>query len=174
MKKILISAGAVAALALTSAPAAAAPVSATANAKAKIFKPLSLNQVSGADLDFATIVLGAGSYTSNVVVDQTGALTSCGANLTCSGTTAAAKFKATGTSNATLSITLPSSTVSLTDGVTGDPSLTVTLDAPTTANLGSAGPTTGVTFGVGGSLSVPSTTPDNFYSGTFTVNADYQ
>jgi len=52
--------------------------------------------------------------------------------------------------------------------------LTVTLDAPTTANLGSAGPTTGVTFGVGGSLSVPSTTPDNFYSGTFTVNADYQ
>lgn len=174
MKKLLISAGAVAALALTSAPAAAAPVSATANAKAKIFKPLTLTQVSGADLDFATIVLGTFSGTSNVVVAQDGSKTSCGTGLTCSGTTAAAKFTATGTSNADLSITLPSSTVSLSDGVSGDPSLTVTLDAPTTANLGSAGPTTGVTFGVGGSLAIPSGTIDGFYSGTFTVNADYK
>ena len=174
MKKLLISAGAVAALALTSAPAAATPVSATANAKAKIFMPLTLAQVKGADLDFATIVMGTYTGTSNVVVAQDGSLTSCGTGLTCSGTTAAAQFTAKGTSKADLAITLPSSTVSLTDGVLGDPALTVTLDAPMTANLGSAGPTTGVTFGVGGSLAVPSGTIDGFYSGTFTVDADYQ
>ena len=174
MNKLLISAGAVAALAFTSVPAAAAPVSATANAKAKIFKPLTLAQVSGADLDFATIVLGTFSGTSNVVVAQDGSKTSCGTGLTCSGTTAAAKFTAKGTSNAALTITLPSSTVLLSDGVSADPKLTVTLDAPTTANLGSDGPNTGVTFGVGGTLGVPSGTIDGFYSGTFTVNADYQ
>jgi len=173
MNKLLISAGAVAALALTSAPAAAAPVSATANAKAKIFRPLTLTH-NAADLDFATIVLGAGAYTAHVVVAQDGSKTSCSATVTCSGTTAAASFTATGTSNADLSITLPSSTVSLTDGVTGDPAISATLDAPTTVNLGSAGPTTGVTFGVGGDLAVPSGTIDGFYSGTFTVNADYK
>jgi Mat/Ecp fimbriae major subunit len=172
MNKLLISAGAVAALALTSAPAAATPVTASANAKAKIYKPLKIQNNTG--LDFATIVLsGSGSYNATVSVDQTGAIT-CDPNVTCSGTPAAASFTAFGTSNANLAITLPSSTVTLLGTNSKSNTLTLTLNAPTTENLGSAGPTTGVTFGVGGSITFPSTQADDTYTGTFSVNADYQ
>jgi hypothetical protein len=48
------------------------------------------------------------------------------------------------------------------------------LSAPTTVGLGAAGPTTGASFGVGGSISVKDTTPDDLYTGSLTVNADYQ
>jgi hypothetical protein len=41
-------------------------------------------------------------------------------------------------------------------------------------NLGAAGSTTGVTFSIGGSIVLASTTPDGVYSGTFAVTADYQ
>lgn len=174
MKKLLISAGAVAALALTSAPAAATPVSATANAKAKIYTPLTIAQVNGKDLDFATIVLsGTGAYTNTITVDQAGVIT-CGANVTCSGTTSNAAFTVTGTKNANVTISLPSPTVQI-QGVNNSANkLTVTLIAPpstTPLNLGSTGTTT---FGVGGSLQVSNTTPDDLYSAQFTVNADYQ
>jgi hypothetical protein len=41
-------------------------------------------------------------------------------------------------------------------------------------NLGANGSTTGFTFGIGGSISLDSTTPDGVYTGTFAVTADYQ
>jgi hypothetical protein len=172
MKKLLISAGAVAALALTSAPAAATPVSASANAKAKIYRPLTITKNS--DLDFATIVLsGAAPYTDTVTVSQAGAIT-CGTHVTCSGTPAAANFTVKGTSNSTAAISLASGTVTLAGTNTPSNTLTLTLNAPTTLAIGSAGPTTGASFGVGGSIPVSDTTPDDLYTGTFTVNADYQ
>jgi hypothetical protein len=71
-----------------------------------------------------------------------------------------------------VNITLPASTVSLTGSNGG--TLTLTIDAPTTAAIGSAGPTTGVTFGVGGSLTLTDTTTDGVYTGSFAVDADYQ
>lgn len=172
MKKLLISAGAVAALALTSAPAAATPVSATANAKAKIYRPLTLTNNNG--LDFATIVLsGSGTYNATVSVSQAGGLT-CDPNVTCSGTPAAANFTLKGTSNAVAAITLPSSSVTLTGTNSSSNTLTLNLNAPSTVTIGSAGPTTGVNFGVGGSIAFPSTQADDTYTGTFTVDADYQ
>ena len=171
MKKILISAGAVAALALTSAPAAATPVSASANAKAKIYRPLTITK--NTDLDFATIVLsGTAPYTDTVTVSQAGAIT-CGADVTCSGTPAAASFKLTGTKNSTAAISLSASSISLAGTNTPANTLTLTLNAPATVALGTTG-NTGTNFGVGGSISVSDTTPDDLYTGTFTVNADYQ
>jgi hypothetical protein len=41
-------------------------------------------------------------------------------------------------------------------------------------NLGASGSTTGVTFAIGGSITLASTTPDGVYTGTFQVTADYQ
>lgn len=171
MKKLLISAGAAAVLALSATPAAAAPVSANANAQAKIFRPLSITNNNG--LDFGTLVLsGSGTFSTPVAVGQSGALTYDNTLITASGTTQAASFTVKGTSNQTVAISLPASTVSLSGSNGG--TLTLTLDAPTTAALGAAGPTTGVTFGVGGSITVANTTTDGVYTGTFAVNADYQ
>ena len=171
MNKLLISAGAAAVLALTATPAAAAPVSATANAQAKIYRPLSIQNNQG--LDFATLVLsGTGTYSTDVSVDQSGGLTYDNTYVTPSGTSQAATFTVFGTSNQTVAITLPSSTVSLTGSNGG--SLTLTLDAPATADLGSDGPNTGVTFGVGGTLTLTDGTTDGVYTGNFDVDADYQ
>jgi hypothetical protein len=170
MNKLLISAGAVAALALTSAPAAATPVSASANAKAKIYRPLTITKQT--DLDFATVVLGTGTYSNTITVSQAGGIT-CGANVTCSGTPAAATFKLTGTNNSTAAISLAASSVTLTGTNTPANTLTLTLSAPATVALGSSG-TSGTNFGVGGSLTVTNATPDDLYQGSFTVNADYQ
>lgn len=172
MTKLLISVAAVAALALTSAPAAAAPVSANANAKARIYRPLTITNNNG--LDFGTIVLsGTGPYSATVSVSQAGGLT-CNTNVTCSGSTTAANFTVKGTSNQTVAITLPSSTVTLTGANSSSNTLTVNLSAPATVALGAAGPTTGATFGVGGSITFPDTQADDVYSGSFAVNADYQ
>ena len=171
MNKLLISAGAAAALALTATPAAAAPVSANANAQAKIYRPLSIVNNNG--LDFGTLVVsGTAPYSTNVAVSQTGGLTYDNTLITPSGTTQAASFTVKGTSNQKVNITLPQATVTL-NGSNGG-TLTLTLDAPATATIGSAGPTTGVDFGVGGSLTIKDTTTDGVYTGSFAVNADYQ
>lgn len=171
MNKLLISAGAAAALAFTATPASAAAVSANANAQAKIYRPLSI--VNNQGLDFGTLVLsGTAPYSTPVAVSQAGALTSDPTYVTPSGTAQAATFTVKGTSNQTVAITLPQATVTL-NGSNGG-TLTLTLDAPTTAALGAAGPTTGVTFGVGGSLTLADTTTDGVYTGSFAVNADYQ
>jgi hypothetical protein len=147
-------------------------VSATANAKAKIYKPLTIAQINGKDLDFATIVLsGTGPYTDTISVSQAGAIT-CGTHVTCSGTASNAGFTLTGTKNAKVAVSLPSATVTLAGTNTPANTLVVTLSAPATAvDLGTTG---SANFGVGGSLQVSDTTPDDLYTAQFTVNADYQ
>jgi hypothetical protein len=172
MKHVVIAAGAVAALALTSAPAAAA-VSATANAnaQAKIFRPLTLTK--NTDLNFGTIVISGSSFTGEVVqLDQAGAVT-CGGgtNLVCDTTNAsAATFTVVGTNNQTVDVTVPA-TVSLTGSNGG--TLSMSTDAPATVALGASG-NAGVPFGVGGSISIDSTTTDGVYTGNFDVTANYQ
>lgn len=170
MKKFLISAAtAMAALAM---PTQAAAVSANSNGKVKIYRALTITNNNG--LDFGTIVLsGTGPYTATVSVSQAGAIT-CNANVSCSGTPTAASFTVRGTSNQTVAISLPSSTVTLTGANNAANTLTLNLNAPATATLGPAGPTTGVTFGVGGSITFTNTQADDVYNGTFAVNADYQ
>jgi hypothetical protein len=170
MNKLLATAGAIAVLALTSTAAQAVTPATQATATAKIFKPLTITAVQ--NLDFGTIVLTGSSFTGEVVsMSQAGAVT-CGSNpgvlLTCSGAPTAAQYKLVGTNNAVVTISSPAF------NLTGPGTLAFTPNAPATVNLGANGSTTGFTFGIGGSISLDSTTPDGVYSGTFAVTADYQ
>ena len=170
MKKILILAGAAAALA-AGGPANAQSVNATTNATAtaRIYQPLTLTSVR--NLDLGTIVLsGTGAYTESVGIDQLGNFT-CGAgNLTCSGTTQTAQYYATGTMDQTLTVTV-AATLALVNQTQAAPDLTLNVDAPGTALLDTNGE---VTFDIGGSIDVSDTTAEGVYQGTFDVSADYQ
>ena len=168
MNKVLRAATAVVALALTSTPVAAVSPATQATASAKIFRPLTISFVQ--NLDFGTLVLsGGGAWAGQVIsMDQTGVLTGCGTNVTCSGTPKPAQYKLVGTNNAIVTISSPGF------NLTGPGTLAFTPNAPATVNLGTTGSTTGVTFGIGGSITLASTTPDGVYTGTFAVTADYQ
>lgn len=157
-------------LALCSSPAAAVSPATQATATAKIYRPLTISWVQ--NLDYGTIVLTGASFAGEVVsISQAGALT-CGSNpgvlLTCSGSPQPAKYKLVGTNNAVVTITCPGF------NLTGPGTLAFTPNAPATVNLGASGATTGLTFAIGGSITLASTTPDGVYSGTFAVTADYQ
>lgn len=170
MKRIVAVAGAVAALALPGTPAGAVSPATQATATAKILKPLTISFVQ--NLDFGMIVLTGASFSGEVVsINQAGALT-CGSNpgvvLTCSGSPQPARYKIVGTNNATVTISSPGF------NLTGPGTLAFTPSAPATVNLGATGSTTGVTFSIGGSITLASTTPDGVYNGTFQVTADYQ
>src|SRR5262249_51036705 len=120
MKKLLISAGALAALAITT-PATAANTAQT-NATVNIVSPLTLDKHT--DLNFGTVV---GPFAGETVhVDMAGART-CG-GLTCSGTYGAATFTVSGTPNQAVTLTIPSS-VTLNGSVSG--SLTVDMSGDT-------------------------------------------
>ena len=170
MNKLFATGAAASLLALTSSPAAAVSPATQATATAKIFKPLTISSVQ--NLDFGVIVLTGASFANEVVtISQAGALT-CGSNpgvlLTCSGAPQPAKYKLVGTNNAAVTITSPGF------NLTGPGTLAFSPSAPLTVNLGSTGSTTGVTFAIGGSITLASTTPDGVYTGTFQVTADYQ
>lgn len=170
MKKVLIFAGAVSALALTAAPAQAATPTQQATATARIVQPLTLAWVQ--DLDLGTIVLsGTAPYTDTIGITQAGVF-SCGADVTCSGTTQTARYSATGTRDQTLTVTV-SPTIALVNQTQASPNLTLTVDAPAAGSvvLDNTGNTT---FDLGGSISVSDTTVDGVYQGTFDVSADYQ
>ena len=169
MKKVLISAGAVAALALTSTPAFAQAVPATtdATATARIVQPLTLTRFR--DLDLGTIVLGPGTYTDTISIAQDGTFT-CGTNVTCSGTRQTAQYDATGTMDQVLTVSV-ASTLDLVNQTQASPNLVLTVDAPATTTLDSSG---AVRFDIGGSIDVSDGTTDGVYTGTFAVSADYQ
>src|SRR5436305_12726708 len=107
MKKIFATAAALSALALTSAPAQAVTPTTQATGTARIYRPLTISFVQ--NLDFGTLVLaGAGAWSGQVIsMNQTGALTGCGANVTCSGAPQPAKYHLVGTNNAIVTISSP-------------------------------------------------------------------
>ena len=174
MKKVLLFAGAVSALALTAAPAEAATPTQQATATARIVQPLTI--AWDQDLDLGTIVLsGTGPYTQTVGITKAGVFSCGGANLTCSGTTGGAttaRYTATGTRDQTLTITV-SPTIALVNQTQASADLTLTVDAPVAGSvvLDATGNTS---FDLGGSIQVSDTTVDGVYEGTFDVSADYQ
>ena len=164
MKKLLISAGALAATALGT-PAFAATNTATANATVNIVSPLTLTNNTG--LDFGTVV---GPFAGETVEVKTDNSRTCG-GLTCSGTTvSAAKFTVSGgTASQNLAVTVDPS-VDLTSG-----SNTLTVDLTTDLPSGVMTDTNGgAIFYVGGSLPIPAGTADGVYSGTVNVQVDYE
>jgi len=167
MGRLSAALGAVALLALSSTPAAAVSPLTQATATARIFKPLTIEFQQ--NLDFGNLVLSGNTFAGQVIsMSQTGALTGCGANVSCSGAPTPARYKLTGTNNAIVTISCPAF------NLTGPGTLAFTPNAPATVNLGATGTSTGVIFGIGGSITLASTTPDGTYTGTFLVTADYQ
>lgn len=170
MKKFLATAGAVAALALTSTPALAASPSAQASATAKIYHPLTITKDQ--NLDFGVVVISGSSFPAEAVVLSTAGAVTCGGgvNLTCSGSPTAAKFTLKGNNNANVTVSSPA--FSLTSGAN---TLNVAPSSTSqTVNLGAGGDTTGVPVLLGGTINVGSATPEGVYTGTWTVTADYQ
>lgn len=170
MIKLAVNAAAAAAFMLAAAPALAVTPATQATATTRIYKALTISSVQ--NLDFGVIVLTGPTFSGEVVsISQAGVLT-CGSNpgvlLTCSGTPQPAQYKLVGTNDAIVTISAPGF------NLTGPGTLAFTPNAPATVDLGSTGATTGVTFSIGGSISLSSTTPDGVYTGTFEVTADYQ
>lgn len=141
----------------------------TVQAKAKVAKPLVL--VSRQDLDMGTLMLGPGTWSGAVVrLARTGALT-CPANVICSGAPQVASYNVTGSNRETINIIAPD--VTLTNESDPTRMLTMVVDAPATIQLPNSG-NQGVTFPLGGSIGLDSTTAPGVYSGTFNVSVDYQ
>ena len=91
MNKSIVSVSAFLVGILAASPAMAVSPASQATANAKIYKPLTISKVQ--NLDFGVIVLGAGTWSGEVVsINQAGALT-CGGgtNVTCSGSPQVAK-----------------------------------------------------------------------------------
>ena len=153
-------------------PAAAAPVNATADANAQVEILKGLTLTSTQDLDLGTVVLsGSGAWTNAVIsIDRNGTFDCDGGSsvkVTCSGTPVEASYDVTG--SAGYDVDIASGPVTLTNA--NSDTLTLTPDHAASVTLDVNGD---ATFGVGGSVSVDSTTPDGVYSGQFQVTADYQ
>ena len=161
----------VAALTLGATPAlAVGPTDKNATATARVVKPLTLSWQR--DLDLGTIVLsGAGAWSgANVGITRGGVFSCANANTTCSGAVQTAQYKVTGTNNQVVTVTAPN--VTLTNQNDNVSTLVLTVDNPGTVNLGNSG-SSGLIFGLGGSVTVASTTPDGTYFGTFNVTVNY-
>jgi hypothetical protein len=165
MKKLLISATALGALAL-STPALAANT-ASANATVNIVSPLTLTNNTG--LNFGTVV---GPFAGEVVHVDTAGVRTCPGTLTCSGnaSVSAASFSLTGTAGQAVVLTIPNS-VTLNGSVSGSLSVDLSGDKPADPTLDASGD---ASFSVGGKLTIPAGTVDGVYSNTFDVTANYQ
>lgn len=168
--RIAALAASAAALALSATPAAAVGPNQNSTATARVVKPLTLTYVR--DLNLGTIVLsGAGAWAGATVgISRVGAFACANSNVTCSGATQTAQYKITGTNNQTVLVTAPN--VTMTNQNDGTSTLLLAVDSPGTVALGNSG-TAGLTFDLGGQITVASNTPDGTYVGTFNVTVNY-
>jgi hypothetical protein len=148
-------------------PAAAATQNATVTAN--VVRPLTLTSVQ--NLDLGTITLGLGTWSDAVVgISQAGAF-SCSTDVVCTGAPQVAKYKVTGSNKMVVLISAPN--VTLVDAADPTQKLTLVVDSPKQVTLTSSGEP-GVTFPIGGSITISSTTATGDYTGTFDVTVDYQ
>lgn len=156
------------------APAMAQSASTTGTGSITVIRPLTITK--NADLKFGTVVrptTGAGTVT----VSAAGARSVAGGvvGLNSGDTPQAAQFTVDGEGGQSISVTIPG-TFSIANGtdtltVTTSNNLTGSAAAQTLSNaLGAAG---SLSFRVGGSVPVNSTSPTGTYTGTFTVSAAY-
>lgn len=164
---------AVLAAALASAPAYAADTE-TATAEAEILSALTLVVAGGTTLDFAQIAHNGSAGTVSVAADGT---RTCAAALVCAGTTSAVDFTVSGTADANVGITLPTSAEIYLGGVASTNSFEkMELSSFVTDAAGSAVTLTGgsANFSVGADLAVGGDELAGAYSGTFDVTVEYQ
>jgi hypothetical protein len=164
---------AAAAAVLTATPGLAVGPAQNATGTARIVKPLTLQWQQ--DLDLGTIILNSGAWTgATVSISPTGTFNCDGGastKVTCTNATKPAQYKVTGTNNQDVKITAPDITLT---GPSGTLLMTVSRPGSPvgTINLGNSG-AAGLVFGLGGSITLNSTTPDGTYTGTFNVTVDY-
>jgi hypothetical protein len=150
-------------------PQRAEAVTQNASVNVTVNKPLTLTVLQ--NLDLGTVTLGPGTWSNATIgISKTGAFT-CNSNVVCTGAPQAASYKVTGTNKMVVKITAPN--VTLVNQNDSSQTLTLAVDAPPQITLTSSGEP-GVTFGVGGSITLNSTTADGSYTGTLSVTVDYQ
>ena len=158
---------------LICAAAFAAPahaVTQTASVKANEVKPLTL--VSLQNLNLGTVTLQPGAWSGAVVgISQAGVLSCANVHTICSGAVQAAQFKVTGSNKQVVKITAPN--VTMTNQADPSKSLTLVVDSPGQVTIPSSG-VQGITFSLGGSITLSSTTANGVYSGLLNVTVDYQ
>jgi hypothetical protein len=148
----------------------AGAVTQTATVNANIVKPLEL--VSTQNLDLGTISLTPGSWSGATVgISQAGVLSCANPNLVCSGTAQVAKYKVTGTNKMVVLIHAPN--VVMVNQADGSKTLTLVTDSPSQITLTSSGEP-GITFPIGGTITVSGSTAGGDYRGTFNVTVEYQ
>ena len=149
-------------------PAAAATQTATVNAN--IVKPLILTSVQS--LDLGTVTLVPGSWSSATVgISRAGVLSCPGPNLICTGAVQVAKYNVVGTNKGVVTINAPN--VTLVNQADASKTLTLVVDSPGSVTLTNSGQP-GITFALGGAITLSSSTASGDYRGTFNVTVDYQ
>lgn len=152
--------------AVSFASAASAATSATANASAEVLSTLTLTADSS--LNFGQIAANTGGSVT-VNADTTAAFTG---SLVSTGTRAPASFTVTGTPNANVVVTLPTSATLTRAGGTETMGISNFNTLPTGAfQLNGTG---SANFTVGGTLTVASGQASGVYNGTFSVSVEYQ
>ena len=145
-------------------------VTQSASVKATVVKPLTLAALQG--LNLGTITLQPGTWSGATVgISQAGVLSCANAHTICSGAVQAAQFRVTGSNKQVVKITAPN--VTMTDQADPSKSLTLIVDRPGQVTIPSSG-IQGITFNLGGSITLSSTTANGVYSGTLNVTVDYQ
>jgi hypothetical protein len=148
-----------------------ASASETANATATIITPISITNV--ADLNFGNIVAGTGAGT--VTVATTGTRTSTGDVILPSatlGTVNAAEFTVTGLADATYAITLPTTSIDISE--TGGTTMTVDNFTSNPSVTDGGVLTNGTqTLSVGATLNVGAGQAAGDYTGKFSVTVAY-
>jgi hypothetical protein len=156
------------AAAVAATPAAAAPTT-SATVNATVVKPIVLTWVQ--DLDLGSITLKPGNWSNATVsISRAGVFSCTNPNTTCAGLSRAAKYNAVGTNNMTATIT--ASNVVMRNQADPTKTLTLMLDKPASITFTNSGQP-GITFAIGGSIVLNSTTPEGTYSGTFNVTVEY-
>jgi hypothetical protein len=164
----LVTAG-VSLLAASTVHAAGNTATATANANARIISPITIAKTT--DLNFGDVIAGTGG---TVVVDSASVRTSTGGVALGSATgVSAAAFNVTGATNATYTIQLPTTAVTLNGPVAGNTMTVTNFTSNPALTAGALGATGAQALLVGGTLNVASAQPIGAYTGTFSVTVTY-
>jgi spore coat protein U-like protein len=154
--------------AICASPARA--VTQNASVKATVVKPLTLSSLQ--NLDLGTITLQPGVWSGATVGISRNGVLSCGnSDVICSGLAQPASYKVTGSNKQVVLISAPA--VTLVNQSDPTQTLSMIVDNPGQVMLTSSGEP-GITFNLGGSIKLDSTTATGTYSGTFNVTVDYQ
>ncbi|MBX9797100.1 DUF4402 domain-containing protein [Sphingomonas sp.] len=159
--KALGVAGVVAGGALFAVPAQAQ--SATGDATVRILQAITVTKA--ADLNFGKVLPSGAASTVAIAADGS---RTCGAGLSCFGTTTAGAFNVTGSAGETVSVAIDNPTITLSNGAQ---SMTVALTASTNSLqlVGGNG-----SFRVAGTLNVGANQAAGTYNGQYSVSVSYQ